>query len=303
MTTYKDLSTFSVGVVLLASSFFSEGISAASLDLTVQPASIQPGERALLEIRLKGEDAPTTADKLELFDDLLTQNKNILVLDRSEGFEEGGLVIRYQLTAYKPGTLSLPPIQLRYPGNTLSTQATPFQVATTRSEGDEELRPEYGELSLPFPWSALLRLVVFAALLYGLFYFVKEWLSRLPPLNLRKKLKRSRAKPEDPLRWLHAQIARLKKRLEEEEESDELIDDWSQVLREYYQRKTGLPVKAWTTGECETKLKSEPTVPPLLPYFRECDSFKFTASSLSSASELLVRCLTHTERAVLKCGT
>jgi len=263
---------------------------------SITPSTIRPGERARFEVRITDIPADASPDSFQVFDDLLAQNKKIQILEKAARLENGAFVLSYELTAYQTGDITLAPIQVRYDANTISTESRKLSVSTNRAENDTEIRAEFGELRNPFPWQATFRLLLIAVASYGFFFFLREWLSKVPWHRLSFKRK-PRLPKENPNAWLKERMAELKKRIDAGEDDPQLIDEWSWIVRTYYAKKSGLPVSCFTLNE----IQRSKTADPFLLFFAESDRFRFSPRREGTALELVVRCFTHTTE-VLKCN-
>ncbi len=263
---------------------------------------IEPGERTTLEIELplnllekagwNEESGPPS-----LNDDLLTQAKSFQVLDTTYRHASESLIWGYELTAHKTGTIHLPPVEIRVGSQTFSTESLDLKIVTTRPEGDNKIREEFGALEMPSRWLYWLLWLSLLPLSYGLRTWLEKklpkWLDRFKP----KPVVVAPPPPEDPIEWLKRELNRLKAELSRETR-ETFADDLTDVLREYFARKHGLPVRAWTTREFSRHFGAEPTGSAVVPVFSSCDEVKFIGKKTNLA-ERFTSALIDTEKALL----
>ena len=84
---------------------------------------------------------------------------------------------------------------------------------------------------------------------------------------------------ENPKQWLKRQIARIRKRQHDKTLPPVLIDELSDVVREYYARTTHMPVQSWTTTEMSQRLDEQSKVNEVARFLRKCDEFKYAPNT------------------------
>lgn len=300
MITSKD-SYVSLGCVALLA--FSASVAHA-LSYRLSSPKVQAGEHAILEVRLPVPPEQVNSEELEppqVNDDLLTQAQGFQVLERDFRRDGNEWVWRYEITAYQPGKVTIPPIEIRSPGANFSTESVPLEIVTSRGEEDGNLRPEFGPIRRPFPWGSLVKWAFLLALLNAAVYFAKKHAHRL---KLKRRPKPAPVAPpptrEDDLLWLRRQFARLKLELESVKDKGRIIDETTHVLREFYARRTNLPVEAWTTSEFRTKFGKDETAAKISPLFEVCDRYKFSGGA-GDAFAIAKGTLEESERTLLAC--
>ncbi len=276
----------------------------SALNYTLSTRTLRPGERVKVEVRLKTEQ-PAGEDGLEppeMKDDLLTQSKQLVLLDRDIRREGNEWVWHYEISAYSPGNVTIPPIEIRHGPQNYSTEALQVEVLTERSEKDEELRPEFGAVSPYLAWAKWLRRILALFFVGGVAaYLLRRWKPRpiplQPPLNVTLP-------EEDPRLWLQKQILALKNRLNDAAEPEQgvIVDDLTRIIREYFTRKWRLPATAWTSAELRDKFEGETLVTKIHPVFSRCDQYKFSGDRSISAGPLASFAVLECEK-ILLCGT
>lgn len=297
MTISKGLYIF-LGNVLLANSLFAE-----KLETKLTPLQIEPGERAFYDLRLiappndKGEiDA-----EIYVSDDFLLQHKKLKVLDKKFIKEEGIPTFRYELTAYNAEELRIPPIQVKWGGDQLSTESVILTVKSSRPETDQQMREAFDTVSKPWPLWRIARLGILALFTYFLCWLLWPYLQKLPGLIPDPKRFIPPPKEEDPVYWLKSELDKLKRKSLEEENNPDLVDDWFRIVKTYFAKKEKKTVRAWTTGEFKKNLDANPQAVGVLPLLKVCDEVKFSNTKHSSHPKLIENWILETER-ILLCG-
>src|SRR5687767_9663373 len=110
MTICKGSFAFSSCVALLAFSRLAVG----ALEYKLSSPQIAPGEHASVEVRLKVRPQPGGAEPEQptIQDDLLTQSQDFQILEREFRRDGDEWVWHYEITAYKPGQVRLPPVEI-----------------------------------------------------------------------------------------------------------------------------------------------------------------------------------------------
>jgi len=283
-------------ILLFAAYAAADGDSAFRFQVT--PEKIQPGEHAVLEIRLRlapGEASPE-AELPVVRDELLANMPGLQIIDRDFRKTDDEWIWRFDLTTYALGTLRIPPLEVRRKGENFSTETVKVEVATTRTDKDNALRPEFGTISRPFPWGGLFACLLFAAVIGALGYWVRRNLDRW-----RKKIKLpvrlTPAPPaETPEAWLRRELQRIRERINTND--TKVIDDLGGVWRGYFARRTAAPVEAWTSFEMALKFSTDTRVKVLFPLWVECDHYKF-AGQVMDPRNLATRSVEESERVLL----
>lgn len=234
-----------MGIVWLTNSNL---VWANDFSFQLDPPEVRPGEPAILTLTLKNPVSQITEDVPPVInDDLLNDSKNIKVLERELLQENNTVRIRYKITAYDSGQYNIPPIELQLGTNSYSSEGTALKVASTRPEGDSEIRAEFGPVSEPIAWKRFLSVLFALAIFVLVLTFLKK---KLPA----KKIKIEPLPPEiDPLVWLREQLTLLQR----DAASDTSLDRLNSLLREFYARLTKNRVKAWTTTEMKSRLLND----------------------------------------------
>lgn len=299
MIIYKELFGILIIVGLLSNQLDAEN----SFDYSVAPRTIQPGSHAELRIRVPLNPSDSESS-IEVKDELLFKLEDIYILEKTSERTDCCLNLKYIITGYKDHNSSLPPIEIKAPGNTFSTESVPLSVQSSRSLEDNELREVFDTIAKPIPYFKWLRVLFGLALLAGAFtYIFKKWKTR------KKTVKRpvKTTLPilvEDPNEWIRKQLVLLKTKLKNEPNNQWLVDDWSDILRGYLFRKKSLPAQSWTTTEIKKTLLNDPFVAPLVPCLEQSDLIKFSPNSDSDQkiSELVHYFITETESRLALCG-
>ena len=268
------------------------------LQFQVIPPKIQPGEHATLELRLPlapGEES-AEADLPQVHDELLEAQPKLQVLERDFKKTDKEWIWRYELTTYAMGTLRVPPIEVRRKGENYSSESVSLEVFTGRGEKDLALRPEFGALSRPFPWSV----IGIGLLVFGIGYGALTWFRKYKD-RLLKKLKLPEIKPlapppESPEVWLRRELQRIKERVASKDYR--VIDELSTVWRGYFARRAQAPVEAWTSFEMLARLSEDARTLAIFPLWVECDHYKFAGQVMDPAN-LANRSLEESERILL----
>lgn len=262
------------GAVLLTSS-----ATLSALEYKLTPKAVPPGERASLEVRLPIPEAlrHSDAEPPLIQDDLLTQTRAFMILERDFRREGDEWVWHYEITAYKPGEITVPPAEIRLGSENFSTEATKLTIEGTRTEKDLELREDFDRLSHPIPWGKVALVLTAIAGLVGVAKLVEKYYRRFFPKKTATPAPALAKPTESDLAWLRRQLALVRARLEANGEAAQAVDSLTLILREYFARTTRLPVEAWTTTEFHRRFHENGAALKLLPCFEACDRFKFAA--------------------------
>ena len=277
MIIFKDWFISFVAVGLLAFSGFALS-GQSQITFSVKPQRIQPGEHAVLEIIFSPKSVLKDAAPV-LHDELLQKSETIQWLDRSSKQDGDKTIWRFEFTSYAVGKTVVPPVEVDYAGDSFSTETSPVEISTTRQDGDENLREEYGPVPLPIQWRHLAQMIGLG-LLFGIAALLIIFLGRKfwPKKGFREE--EDDLFEEDPLIWLRARLNTLKNRLHQPESSPERpLDELTGLLRTYFAKASRNPVEAWTTGEFRQRFKRDETAQLVAGLLEHCDELKFGGSS------------------------
>ncbi|MCB0403659.1 MAG: hypothetical protein KDD51_02665 [Bdellovibrionales bacterium] len=303
MTTCKDW-FISLGVaVLLVSSVRAE---APALQYTLTPPQVEPGQRAVLEIRLDTrvlKNFDNDVDSIHVNETLLQSQKGLSLLAQDRRMDGTIAVWTYAFTAYDNGEYALPPLEFSFLGSSFSTENQAFRVVSTRSQDDNELREGFDETEVPRVWPKwllplLIILVLTAALTPIVYRLIKKYFPK-------KKLAIVVAEPTPPQPresdsdWLRRHLLVFKEHMESHPADPRLVDELTTIVRNYYGRKLDYPVRSLTTleftkrfGNCDTG------APEMVTLFNRCDAVKF-AQKAHVPYEMASSCLKTVEQALL----
>lgn len=292
MTTYKDLSIFwVVGSFLWACLSF-------GLEFSIDKSTIEVGEPAILSVRLPKTSA---SEKPEVFEDFLTQHKDLKLLEQHAKHDENSYEWTFELTAHKPGSYQIPPIQIQAGPNSYSTTAIPLAVTTTRAVEDTEIRPEQGALSLPFPWRklfntsiAIICSLVFLWLLNRIFRRV-SW-ARVKNFRFHFRFPNL----ETNRMWLRKEIKKIRQDLVSGNASPALVDQTVYVLRMFLLKQTRFPTTAWTSKEITHNLPPAFLRTDLKTIFLHSDHLQFAEPNKLNAKEVAEELLNRIEKEFLQ---
>jgi|GEM_PF-6213311 len=250
-------------IFLIAALWFAN-LSWAGLTQELKPEAVAPGQRAILTIRLdqadlEGVDLADDANVPELNEEPLSKADGMPMLERNYERTKSQFIWKFAFTAYLPGTYQIPPVEIRFGPQTFSSTAQTLTVHTFRPDGDEELRPEFPEESVPteFSWGWV-KWAVLLVLIAAAYFAFKQ---------LQKKSKRT-GEPSDfeaPELWLRAQLEKL---LADSATLPPvtIVENYSSILREYLRKRYLAPTHAMTLRELTRTVQSwekwdEPTQP------------------------------------------
>lgn len=266
--------------------FASASFGGVAVRTTLTPGQIRPGQHAVLEIRIDADRLSEEANlrgghfnslealtgALEHNDELLFRAPGIQILEQSFDKEDADLVWKYELTTYTIGKFRVPPLEFKIASLTLSSEGKALEVATTRPDEDNSMRPLYDEERQTLPWFWL-----FMASLVASFLFLFSRIFELQPIGPRT------ASTESPEQWLRTRLAILEHELASKAGREEFVlDALGATVKEYLTRRTGKSVVAWTTQEL---LRSElygPVTAPLTQWLGQADRHKFAQVPLES---------------------
>lgn len=298
MTIFKDWLIIFASAALLV---FSDGVAGNSkLTLTLEPRSIMPGERAKLTLHIEPdpmflEDGGTFPVQIQ--DDLLRNFQKTKILDVKANNNSKGIDRIYEITSYNVGEVYIPPIEVQIGADSLSTEATPIKVTTTRPELNDEIHEEFGPIPLPFQWQWWLKAIAIIAVLLLIMYSVLLFKKRKPMVVEDPQYE---APQIEPLIWLKARLQSYRLQLEEVETAQEAlsasdpkitIDELSSILKEFFSRVSSNPIQTWTTSEFQAHFTKDDKAQRIGKVLSKCDKIKFDSQdgglSLNTATDLL----------------
>ena len=221
---------------------------------TLLPATIEPGERAVLEFSL---DVSTLADSVpqgarpdwaEISDQLLLQVGAINLLASKQERTDSVTVWRYEFTSYDVGAISIPPVTATWGPFTFSSDRMTVNVISSRSETDQDPRPDAGPVPEKSPWlwialGVALVLLVVALFRHKLSALWSSWWAKLPSVEPSMPL-------QSPQEWLRLQLARLESECQTKSRPiATLLSDWTQVVRHYTEQRLRTTARSWTLSE------------------------------------------------------
>jgi len=154
MTIFRDWYIFLGAVGLLASSGLCFGDYA--FEYSLSPQTIRPGERARLRLQLsKIQDTtpvtqqPHSVESAIVRDELFSDSKKFTLLETNRHDDTNISVWTYDLTAYLPGKIPLPPIEVAIGPHNFSTERINLRIASSQTQEDLRLHPAFGAVELP----------------------------------------------------------------------------------------------------------------------------------------------------------
>lgn len=268
MITYKDWLFFLItakSLTLLATPPFS---------FHLDKKKIQLGESVFFKIEIPKSQADT---KPLVLDDSLQQQKEIKLLERNLRETPESWIFTYELTTHDLSPLRVPPIQIKLGADLFSTESQIISVETTRAENDMEIRSEFSELNLPFPWRlvylALIGILSVTASLWFLSWMFKKipwrrinnWQALIPHFHLPRHRK-----------WLRTRLTEIEEKIKQGSMNDSLVDEVEQALRYFLFQKTALPIRSWTSREIKHSSSHRILSAPTLRILSEAETFKYS---------------------------
>ncbi|MBM4304081.1 MAG: hypothetical protein FJ112_07105 [Deltaproteobacteria bacterium] len=299
MTTYNEWCAILTLAGLLSGNLYAK----ENFSFSLTPSKIQPGNRAVLKIRVP-LNPEETESSVDISDSSLFELNSISVLEKASERTPCCLELRYELTGYQDLSTHLPPIEFKTPGNSFSTELLDLTVQSLRAQEDNELRESFPPLPLPWPylkWLKKLSLISAIALLG--FYLFRKWQSR--PKRRKAVLKPLKSfTKEDPHLWLKQQLSQLKTKLKNDPSNELWIDEWGIIIRGFLFRKNCVPATSWTTREIKNTLAENSFVGGILAYLEASDQFKFSPTSVNETSifNLVTHFIQETEKTLALCG-
>lgn len=246
------MTTFKEWFIFLMNANFLWSVTAWGFSFELTKPKIQIGESTLLKIHV-----PHHADSQRpiIFDDLLTQNKNLKLLEHQIVKTDSEYEISFELTAHSAKKLSIPPVQIQLGPNTFSTETLALEVWSSRDENDSEIRAEFDPLQLPIPWKKLFSYFIWSISGLCVLWIIRRTLSRIPWQQLPLKLKTLKIPNLESNRtWLKRQLKRIRSERQQQANPLILVDDLSYVLKKFLGRQSHTPALSWTAEELATRL-------------------------------------------------
>lgn len=288
MIIYKDWYNF-----LVVASFFL-ALPLRAFEFELSDPTIQVGQSSFLTVRLP-HSSPGTQPVL--FEDLLSQHKEIKLLERRTNQTSNQYEWVFELTAHKSGTFQVPPIQVQLGPNTYSTSALPLTVTTSRTEKDNQIRPEFGSLSNPFPWKKLFSFVTWG-IVAGLLAWLAHRISKRVQWSLLRNSFRFPKLPtlETDKMWLKKELRLIRQSLDSSEQlNPEIVDRIVRILRIYLKRQTHLPVTSLTSREILHRLPQRYTDKELRTVFFQAEKHQFQGDHKTETKQVAENLLNHIE--------
>ena len=290
-------------IILIKSFIFSIGaLSAAGnkWEYKLFPSSLSAGQRAILEVRLDVPAGTPDDDTPTVSDEWLTESNQIQILDKTFHRENEKWVWRYEITGYKAGRVSVPPLLVSFKGETFSTERSFLTISTTRSENDLDLRPDFGAIRPPIQWRYWIKMMI-SGILFFITLIGVERLVRY--LRARRKEPpppvRTPAPVENPFEWLRRQLIIYRQELERPAFEAKAVDRLTEIVREFFTRKNGKPCLCWTTQEFKRLLSTDTLAQGIFPVLLLCDQFKFLPTKCSDVKSLAQSVLIESEKILL----
>jgi len=301
MITCKDWLTFLSAAVLLVSN--ASTLFAAEFKYSLEPRRIEPGQRATLQLTLDATGLPLS-DSIQptVKEDLILAMKDVKVLERDAFRDENKYRWRFEITGYKLGKFRIPPVEVQAGPESYSTEATEVEVVSQRPDSDSQVREEFGEVRVPLSWKKISNWalgIALIALIAGLTYYLLRQAKLKPP---KKNPQVSKESEEDVLNWLKERLQALRNRLASGESRPRVMDDLTGTLREYYQRSTDNPVKAWTTREFHERLTKDERAEGIFQILEQCDRAKYEGDPQQAQSAFVDEAIDDSERIILPWG-
>jgi hypothetical protein len=284
----------------------SVGLSASSLlafQFTIEPKTIQPGERATLTIRLSEDEIQWNGfSEKEVFpsaeDDVYLSKSKLLLLERQYRKIGKEFIWNYAFTSYKLGEWTLAPIQIHYGPYHFSTEAVALKVQTSRLPDDGEARPN------PEPLSVSHTLWIYLLLILGAFagvvWVLWRYKERISSYLSRKAVHSKPAPHESPEDWARRRFQQLRFRLQENNEPGKSIDELTDIIKRYFYLKMALPATSWTSVEWQIKLSNE-QASQFNSVWKDLDVLKFSGDNQEDLKGRALGTLEFSEN--ILCGT
>ncbi len=297
MTICKHWSPFFVAAALVVSA-----LAKGDFRFSLEPQIIQPGQRAVLTLRLPEADlrwleGSTPEDVFpEAEDESLLESQELEFLSQDYRKEKSDYVWRYEFTAYSTGEIVIPPISVRMGPQSFSSERRTLQVVSNRTDG--ELRPNAGAVYPPWDWSFWLGGLLLLALAAAVYWLGKRYWPRRTPQS--SDAMQTLHPQELPKEWLKKQFLILRARMESMPQEPNWPDTWFAILKEFTCRDASVPAKAWTTSELRSALKQDSRYSELAQLLSDCDLWKFSPSAHKvSPTQITLKWIEESERIFL----
>ncbi len=291
----KDSLISFVVVALLACN----GVLASTLRFALEPNQLLTGQRTTLVLRIPVEGLPDlTVNPPVVHDELLTKAESLRIADQDYTREGNELVWTYHLVPTKLGTVTVPPIEIQIGTQSFSSESVTLTIASTRKDGDEELRPDFGPESFPMRWGPWIKLVLLLLLLVGGgLASYRWWLHRM--VKIPKAEPKLMAPEESPLEWFQKRILEIRRALENSQNGEVTIDELTSAIRQFFEKASRNPVETWTTTEFRTRFSRDELAQQITLVLNRCDAWKFGRESDIEVKDMAYYCLSETEKILL----
>ncbi len=251
--------------------------------LSLLRSSIEPGERALVTLTYPKPAVSALASE-PILDSRLIDESRLTVLSTEAFEDEGSYRWQWEVTSYLPETFYFPALMITDGGRTYSTERQAISVQNTRGENDDELRPSFGSLKIPFDWERLFKLLALLAVVsFAIGHLTRRLLKTKP-----------REQPEpavSPEAWFRAEILRLLSVTPGPQ-----LNDYLEAVHGYFEKLRLTGSSCLTTRELTTERVGKIQYPPvslLLPILERCDTFRYDAPK-ENERDLVSQCLSKT---------
>lgn len=273
-------------------------LTAWSFSFELTKPKIQVGEPTFLKIHLPHHG---TSQRPIIFDELLTQNKTLKILEHQIVKTESEYEISFELTAHSSKKLSIPPIQIQLGPETFSTETLPLEVWSSREASDSEIRAEFEPLQLPIQWKKLFGYFIWSISGLCFLWLFRRTVSRIPWSRLSLKLLSLKIPNLESNRmWLKKQLKRI--RMERQKRTNPLVvlDDLSFVLKTFLERQTHNPALSWTAEEIVTRLPQMTARTDKSSVLAHIDSVKYQPKSAIPYEPVVDELIDQVEKEFLK---
>jgi hypothetical protein len=128
-------------------------------------------------------------------------------------------------------------------------------------------------MQAPFPWLRWLGWAFLASVMALGFWYFKDRFKFPAP----KRRETFEAKPEElPRVWLRNQLRILTYRLEPLEDLPTAPDSWIAIVKEFLEREAGVPARAWTSADLQSRTTDLPEGENFLALVRQCELYQFS---------------------------
>ncbi|NBV49727.1 hypothetical protein EBR78_00755 [bacterium] len=292
MTTFKEWFIF----LMNANLFWS--LSAWSFSFELTKPKIQVGESTFLKIHLPLNG---NSQRPIIFDDLLTQNKNLKLLEHQIVKTDSEYEISFELTAHSSKKVSIPPIQIQLGPDTFSTETLALEVWSSRDPNDTEIRAEFEPLQLPIPWKKLFSYFIWSISGLCFFWILRRTFSRIPWKRLSLQLHAVKMPNLESNRmWLKRQLKRIRSERQNRANPLVLADDLSFVLKTFLERQTHTPALSWTAQEIVAQLPQLTARPGRRTVLAHIDSVRYQPKQGMTYEAVIDELIDQVEKEFLK---